>query len=85
MDIKTLQGEFNDLKAKREAIQKKTEPLKKKREEFSLKAIEANNQANALTEEIQKINAAGDFMGLSRRMGVLADAIMAVKAVTKKD
>jgi uncharacterized coiled-coil DUF342 family protein len=83
-DLATLKKEFDALSAKREAIQAKTAPLKAEREALFAQAAKFNDKVPPLTDEINRINLADDLIGISKRRGQIADAMMAVRELTKK-
>lgn len=74
-----LKAELAELDRQHAEIRARLAPLRAKREEFNLKAIKAQEEANKLTAEMQKIYEETGFFDLARRRGRVADALMTLK------
>jgi len=78
--IDSLKAEFDALTVQHEAIVAQVETLRSDREVFNLQAIAAQEQANAITVQMQQIYDDSGFFEIARRRGKLADAIMSLKS-----
>ena len=77
--IKALKDEFDALTAQHDAVVAQVEALRADREVFNLQVIAAQEQAAAITAQMQQIYDDNGFFELAKRRGKIADAIMSLK------
>lgn len=77
--IDLLTTQVAALRAEVEGIEALTTPLKADREVFNLQVIAAQDQALALTAQINAIYAANNYNELGKRYGSLANTLMDLK------
>lgn len=77
--LDALLAEFDALTAQLDAIVAQIEPLRADREVHNVAAIAEQEQANAISVQMQQIYEDNGFFELAKRRGKLADAIMSLK------
>lgn len=77
--IETLQAEFIDLTAKRNAILASLEDLKTEREKAIAREQEAKADMDAITAKINAVFEETGFNALSKKLGIVASTLTELK------
>lgn len=79
--MEELKSKLAELRAKKEAIDGACAPLVSRREDLWAEVHALKAEIDAIAAEEKRLKTDGDYWGLSKKIGQVADAIMAAKRV----